>query len=318
MAIEVSEPGAVQLNAGQPAEPPEIEVAPSRTRQVISRLRGNAFAKAGLILLGVITLLAILAGFITSVPPTEQRLALANQPPSWLGGEGGVFGTDQLGRDVFSRMLFGARTSLVFGLVTGTGSALMGLTMGLLAGYYNRYFGPILMRFVDIQFAIPFIAIGLALVSVVGPGLLPLSIIFIVWGWTGFARTIYSSVIQVKAADHIAAVRVHGASNKRIIFRHILPNVIGPVIILWSTVCGVLILAESALSLLGLGVQPPGFSLGTLLADGQKVLRVAWWVAVFPGVMIGLIVVGFQLLGDALRDSLTLSDSVKRLDPDLS
>lgn len=279
----------------------------------------NPLARVGAVLLIVLILVAILADFIAPIDPTMQRLDSVNSAPFWWSPDGiGLFGTDKLGRDLFSRSVHGLQVSLAFGAVTATGTAVLGVVMGLLAGYFDRTIGAVVMRWADIQFSVPFMAIGVALVAIIGPGIVNLSIVFILWIWPSFTRTIYASVKQVKSADYVIAARTSGASTGRILFGQILPNVIGPVIVLWSTMIGALILAESALSLLGIGIQPPEFSLGSLLSDGRSSLRSAPWVSIFPGLMIGLCVVSVELLGDSFRDAFSTRGRRGMFDPDLN
>lgn len=285
-------------------------------RQVLFRLWANPLGRSGVVILTVLVIAAVAADLISTADPLKQNLSLSNRPPGWASAEGsGLMGTDMHGRDNFVRILHGLRSSLLFGVVTATGAALVGLCLGIIGGYYSRYIGPALMRWVDIQFSVPFIAVGVALAAVVGEGLLVLSVVFMLWGWTGFCRTVYSSVLQLKKADYVTAVRVQGASHIRIMVRHILPNLIGPMVVLWSSMSGVLILVESALSLLGLGAQAPDFSLGTILMDGKASMRYAWWTPLFSGLFIGLAVISFQLIGDALRDALNRSESRKLHNP---
>jgi ABC-type dipeptide/oligopeptide/nickel transport system permease subunit len=294
--------------------------APSRARDIGRRIVANPTGKIAVGLLGVLVFLAVFAPWLAPADPVSQSLNSTDTPPSWLGGEGGgLLGGDPLGRDVLSRILYGLRLSLIIGVVTASATAVLGLALGLLAGYFEKVLGTALMRLADIQFSVPFIAVGIAVAAALGAGVQNLIIILAVWGWTIHARTIYSSVLQTKQLDFITAVKTSGAGTSRILFKHILPNVVGPVIILWSNSAGVIILAESALSLLGIGVQAPDFSLGSMLADSQTTLRTAWWAAVFPGAAIALAVIGFNLLGDALRDAFNpnLADMAKH-DPDLS
>jgi peptide/nickel transport system permease protein len=289
----------------------------SRAAETAVRAWSDSSGRIAAVLLGLIVLAALLAPLLAPSDPTAQQLADANTAPSWLGGQGGhLLGTDTLGRDVFGRMVYGLRTSLLVGLLTATASAVFGLLLGLVAGYYENSVGMVLMRLADIQFAVPFVAVGVALAAVVGPGIVKLMIILAVWGWVNYARTIANSVSQVKRSEFVTAARTIGARTPAILFRHIAPSVLGPVIILWSTSAGVLVLVESALSLLGLGVQPPGFSLGSMLADSRTTLRLAWWATVFPGLAIMAIVVAFNLLGDALRDAFNPSVRTKH-DPEL-
>lgn len=308
----------VTATTGTPAPVPAR--SRSRGREIASRVWAAPMGKVALALIGALVLVACLANLLATHDPVRQVLGEANQPPSWLGGEDGhLLGTDPLGRDVFSRILFGLRLSLLIGFLTSTATALIGLTLGLLAGYYERFLGGFLMRLADIQFAVPFAAVGIALTAFLGPGIVLLMLVLAFWGWTNYARTIVSSVQRTKRLDFVTAARTTGASPARVLVRHIAPNVLGPVIILWSTGVGTLVLVESSLSLLGLGVQPPGFSLGSMLAGAQQTLRLAWWAAVFPGLGIMLVVIAFNLLGDVLRDAFNPAlGAMARHDPELT
>lgn len=290
-----------------------------RVREILGKAWSNPAGKIGFGLLAVLVILSVFAPLIAPHDPTAQILADADTKPMWMGGEGGyLLGTDSLGRDVFSRVLYGLRLSLTIGVVTATISALLGLFLGVLAGYFERFIGPALLRLADIQFAIPFIAVGIALTAVLGPGIVTLVVVLSVWSWTIYARTIVRSVSQVRRLDFVVAARTLGASTSRIMLRHIVPSVIGPVIVLWSVSVGVTVLAESGLSLLGLGVQAPGFSLGSMLGDGQTALRLAWWSIAFPGVALLLIVLSFNMIGDAVRDALNPGAHAKPQNPELT
>ena len=288
-----------------PAEPRKRT---GRRNGPLAYIRGVLRSKSGLaavIGIFVLVVLAVGADVIAPFDPEKQNLSLSFSPPSWLGGaEGHILGTDQLGRDTFSRVVFGLRLSLVIGIGAATISAFLGLALGILAGYFENSAGVVLMRLADIQFAIPFAAVALALAAVMGPGALGLIILLGLWGWTGHARTISNTVSQVKRLDYVVASRTMGASTFSILVRHIAPAVMGPVIILWSHSCGVLVLAESALSLLGLGVQAPEFSIGTILSEAQVNLRLAPWAVIAPGLMLVVLILGFSTLGDAMRDNL--------------
>ncbi|WP_223830435.1 ABC transporter permease [Nocardiopsis quinghaiensis] len=310
---------ATPQNSAAP-EPAPVPRSTSRGREILGRVWAAPMGRIAVLMITALVLVACFAELIATHNPTDQVLTATNEPPSWMGGEGGhLLGTDPLGRDVFSRILVGLRLSLLIGFLTATATAVIGLTLGLLAGYYERFVGGFLMRMADIQFAVPFAAVGIALAAFAGPSVVLLMLVLAFWGWTNYARTIVSSVQQTKRLDFVTAARTTGASPVRVLVRHITPNVLGPVIILWSTSVGTLILVESSLSLLGLGVQPPGFSLGSMLADAQKTLRLAWWSAVFPGVGITLVVIAFNLLGDSLRDAFNPSlSSLAENDPELT
>jgi peptide/nickel transport system permease protein len=298
--------------------PPHVRRSRPRLLEIVIKAWGRPSGRASMIGLGILFAVAIFAPWIAPQDPAEQDLLGANQAPSWLGGTGGLLGTDGLGRDVLSRIIFGLRLSLVVGVSAATISAIIGLALGVLAGYYEKGLGTVLMRIADIQFAIPFTAVGIALTAVLGPGVVGLILILGIWGWTTYARTIVSTVEQTRRLDFVIAARTLGASAPRIMTKHISPSVLAPVIVLWSTSAGVLVLAESALSLLGLGVQPPFFSLGSMLADAQLNLRLAPWAAIAPGLVLMAIVLAFNTLGDALRDSFDPRATKVSFDPELS
>jgi peptide/nickel transport system permease protein len=282
--------------------------APVRKRFRFARaVVRNRSGKIAIIVIFIIVASAIFAPFITHIDPTAQDLEHANLPPVGLGGIWAhPLGTDDFGRDLFSRLLYGARTSLFIGLVAASVSAIIGTVLGLLAGYYERTLGPFLLRFAEVQFSLPFTVTALAVVAVFGPGLRNLLILLSLVGWAGYTRILAVSVAQVNRTDFVTAARLQGARTRRILFRHILPNVRGPIIVLWSTSAGVLILAEAGLSFIGLGVQSPQFSWGSMLAESQNSLTTAWWEAVVPGLALTLTVVCFNLLGDSIRDALNV------------
>ena len=297
---------------------PKTPKTPGRMREIFAKAWRNPTGRIGFVLLAVLALAALFAPLLAPHDPTVQILPAADTPPFWLGGDGGyLLGTDSLGRDVLSRILYGLRLSLLIGIVAATISAALGLFLGIVAGWYEKGIGKVLMRLADIQFAVPFVAVGIALTAVLGPGLTPVLVILSVWGWTTYARTIANSVSQVKRQDFVTAARTLGASTPRIMLRHITPSILAPVVVLWSTSAGVLILAESGLSLLGLGVQAPAFSLGSMLADGQIALRLSWWSVLFPGAALLLIVLAFNMIGDALRDAFNPSSALVPKNPEL-
>jgi peptide/nickel transport system permease protein len=249
----------------------------------------------------------VLAPVLIHYDPTSTDFTIVGLPPLGLGGSlAHPLGTDQFGRDLLARLIYGSRTSLFIGLVAASVSASLGTILGLLAGYYDRRLGPFLLRLAEIQFSLPFTVVALAVIAVYGPGLRNLLILLSVVGWAGYARTIAVSVSQANRMDFVTAARLQGAGMARILFRHILPNVWGPIIVLWSTSAGVLILAESGLSFIGLGVQAPQFSWGSMLAESQGSLRTQWWEAIFPGLALTFTVVSFNLLGDSIRDALNV------------
>ena len=187
--------------------------------------------------------------------------------------------------------------------MASTISAILGAAMGLIAGWFEGRTGAIIMRVADVQFAMPFLVILLAIVAIYGPGLWKIMIVMSFWGWATHARTIASSVSQTKRLDYISSGRLIGAKTHRLIVRHVFPNVRSSTIILWSASAGTLILAEAGLSLLGLSVQSPAFSWGSMLSSSQQYLGTAWWLAVMPGIAISITMISFAMVGDAVRNA---------------
>jgi peptide/nickel transport system permease protein len=301
----------VSAEPGFAATASRLDAAPlGRAQRRLQFFRAVFRNRSGQIAVGFIALvvtLGVLAPVLIHYDPTSTDFTIVGLPPLGLGGSlAHPLGTDQFGRDLLARLIYGSRTSLFIGLVAASVSASLGTILGLLAGYYDRRLGPFLLRLAEIQFSLPFTVVALAVIAVYGPGLRNLLILLSVVGWAGYARTIAVSVSQANRMDFVTAARLQGAGMARILFRHILPNVWGPIIVLWSTSAGVLILAESGLSFIGLGVQAPQFSWGSMLAESQGSLRTQWWEAIFPGLALTFTVVSFNLLGDSIRDALNV------------
>ncbi len=271
-------------------------------RSAAVRLRRDPRAALGL---GVVVLLvmgAALAPLVAGYDPTRIDLASQLLPPSgahWLG-------TDVQGRDIWSRLVYGARVSLTVGLLSQGIALLLGLTLGLVAGFYGRWVDEIIMRLADVTLAFPTLLLLIAMVAAFQPSLTVVLVTIGVVGWAGMARLVRGQVLVVRQLEYVQAVRALGAMDRQILVRHVLPNVMAPVVIAATLGVAGAIMAEAALSFLGLGVQPPTPSWGAMIADGRDLaqLRDAPWTSVFPGVAIGAAVLGFNLLGDALRDAL--------------
>ena len=245
-----------------------------------------------------LTVLAIAAPLLAMHDPEAISLSQALQPPSrtyWLG-------TDSLGRDLYSRLLFGARISLLVGIGAVGVAMVIGVTLGLMAGWYGRWMDSVLMRFVDVMLCFPTFFLLLAIMAMLGQSIANIILIIGLTGWMGVARLVRAEVLSVKEREFIQAARVLGMSAGRIMWRHLLPNTLSPVIVSATLGIGSAILVESGLSFLGLGIQPPTPSWGNLLIDAKGTLGVAWWQTLFPGTAILVTVLGFNLLGEGLRE----------------
>lgn len=251
-------------------------------------------------IIGVLCLAALLAPVIFPGGPNQQDLLNTLHPPSWSH----PFGTDNLGRDIFTRSIYAARIDLVVGLITTYVPLVLGVLLGLVAGYRGGWLETTVMRAVDVVVAFPFIVLVIAVIAIVGPGLLGVYIGITVVGWALYARLTRAEVLVLKEQQFVLAGRSLGYSGTRVMFRHILPNVIRPNLV-FSTLDIVLnILVLASLSFLGLGVQPPTAEWGLMVAEGQTFLLTAWWISTLPGLVIVFSGVGFSLLGDGLADRL--------------
>lgn len=250
-------------------------------------------------IIAALAIIAAAAPLLATHDPNAIDLTQALQPPSaghWLG-------TDSLGRDLFSRLVYGARISLAIGIGAVGVAILVGLCIGLLAGWYGGWVDSVLMRFVDIMLCFPTFFLLLAIIAMLGQSLTNIILIIGLTGWMGVARLVRAEVLTLKEREFIQAARVMGLGAGRIMWRHLLPNAVSPVVVSATLGVGSAILVESGLSFLGLGVQPPTASWGNLLMDAKATLGVAWWQTVFPGMAILVTVLGFNLLGEGLRDA---------------
>ena len=257
-------------------------------------------------LLVVLVVPGIFAGQIAPHHFNDGALTERLEPPAWE--EGGswdhIFGTDKLGRDVFSRILYGARISLIVAIVSILTGAIIGVTLGLISGYFGGGWDHLIMRFVDIKLSLPSILLALVLASVMKPGFHTVIIIISLVIWARYARMVRGETLRVRGLDFVARARVAGASSTRILVRHIFPNVVNSVIVLATLEVGQVIIFEASLSFLGVGIPPPNPAWGLMVADGRSLIFHAWWVAFFPGLAILLVVMSMNLFGDWLRDKL--------------
>ena len=270
--------------------------------EVWARLRRDTRARIGLAVVAMLLLLAILAPLLARHDPIRGDLLRQLEPPStehWMG-------TDVQGRDVWARLVYGARISLAVGLISQSIALAIGLSLGLIAGYFGRWVDDLVMRLADVTLAFPTLLLLIAMVAALQPSLIVVFVTVGLVGWAGMARLVRGQVLVVRQLEYVQAARALGTSDGRIISRHVLPNVIAPVVIATTLGMAGAIMAEAALSFLGLGVQPPTPSWGSMIADGRDLsqLRASPWTSLFPGLAIGVTVLGFNLLGDALRDAL--------------
>jgi ABC-type dipeptide/oligopeptide/nickel transport system permease subunit len=264
------------------------------------RLKKNRLAMFGLLLVGLLILLAVFAPWIAPYDPTQVNLKESFLPPSPQH----LCGTDLLGRDIFSRIIYGSRVSLAVGVVAIGISVILGLFLGAISGYFGGRLDSLVMRLADIFFAFPWVLGAIAIMTILGPGLVNVFIAIGVLGWATFARIFRGSILSVKESEYVQAARAVGASHARIIYRHIFPNAISPIIVYGTMSVGTAIIVEAALSFLGIGVQPPQPSWGYMLSEAMDYLAQAPWMMYFPGLAIVLTVLGFVLLADGLRDAL--------------
>jgi peptide/nickel transport system permease protein len=260
----------------------------------------NWLAVGGMMMLVIIFLIAGFAFFLAPYDPGKTDVSLKLKPPSYQH----YLGTDQLGRDVFSRMLYGSRVSLSVGFVAVAISILIGILVGAIAGYYGRWVDPLLMRFVDIMLCFPSFFLILTVVALLGPSLFKVMVVIGITSWMGTSRFVRAEFLSLRERDFVQAAKSLGVKDLRIIFLHILPNALAPVFVTATLDVATAILVEAGLSFLGFGVQPPAPSWGNILTEGRTYIFDAWWLTLFPGLAILITVLSFNLLGEGLRDAL--------------
>ncbi len=272
----------------------------TQTKTFWKYFKRNRLAVGGL---GVILIIFIIAGsasWLSPYDPGKTDVSLKLKPPSFEH----LLGTDQLGRDVLSRMLYGSRISLSVGFVAVAISIFIGILVGALAGYYGRWVDSFLMRFVDIMLCFPTFFLILTVVALLGPSIFNIMLVIGITSWMGTSRFVRAEFLSLRERDFVQAARALGVKDRRIIFKHILPNGLAPVFVTATLDVATAILVEAGLSFLGFGVQPPAPSWGNILTEGRTYIFDAWWLTVFPGFAILITVLSFNLLGEGLRDSI--------------
>ena len=283
-------------------------VSPTRREWVafLRRLARRRTALFGLCVVVAVLVLALGAPWVTTWDPVEQDIGNRLQAPGSVDGSGGVhlLGTDQLGRDLLARIIFGARPALLVGFAAVAISGLLGLVLGLVSGYFGGRVDDVFMRLADIQLAFPFILLAIAVIGVLGPSLPVIIVVIGVSSWVVYARVVRSEALSIREREFVQAARALGVRDGRILLRHVLPNALTPWLVVATLDMARVIVIESALSFLGLGVQPPTPTWGGMLADGRVYISTAWWLATFPGLAILFTGLGINLFGDGLRDTL--------------
>ena len=267
-------------------------------KNILIKLLKNKFALIGLVIITILIVVALFAPIISPYTPSQQNIFERLQAPSLNH----FFGTDDLGRDVFTRMIFGARISLAVGFISVFIILVIGTFLGIISGYYGGKTDYIIMRFTDIVLCFPTFFLIILVIAFIEPNIYNVMIVIGVTCWPGLARLVRAEVLSLKEREFILVSRMMAISNIKIFFVHILPNIISPLMVYSSLAIGGAILTESALSFLGLGVQPPTPSWGQILTSGKDYIYMAWWLSLFPGIAILVTVLAFNLVGEAIRD----------------
>ena len=272
----------------------------------LSRLARRRVALFGLVVVLVVVVTSVAAPWVTPFDPTEQDIGERLKGPGSRDTAGRLhpLGTDQLGRDLLARIVYGARPALLVGFAAVVISGVLGMAVGLLGGYFGGWIDDVLMRLADVQLAFPFILLAIAVIGVLGPSLQTIIIVIGVSSWVIYARVVRAAVFSLREREFVQAAQALGGRDGRVLLRHILPNALTPWLVVATLDMARVIVIESALSFLGLGVQPPTPTWGGMLADGRVYISTAWWLATFPGLAILVSVLGINLFGDGLRDTL--------------
>jgi len=276
----------------------------SAGRTALRRIARSPRALVGLGVLTVVLVMAVFAPWLAPHDPRNGDLLVTRKPPAWSAGGVATYplGTDSLGRDILSRIIYGARVSILVGVVAVLIAGAVGVTLGLLSGYFGGIVDDVIMRIAEIQMAFPFILLALLIMAVLGQGLFNLILVLGVSGWVPYGRVVRGQVMQLREKEFVEAARAIGSSTGRILWRHVLPNTLAPIIVIATFMVAGTIVSEAALTYLGLGVEASTPTWGTMLAEGREYVQVAWWLAMFPGLAIMLTVLGVNIVGDWLRD----------------
>lgn len=290
--------------ATEAALPSLAEARPSRLRPALRRMASLPIFP--IVIWGAVIVAALASPLVAPHDPARQSIVNRLKPPFWQEGgtSANLLGTDQLGRDVFSRIIYGSRVTLLVVVLTVTVSALVGTFCGMVAGYFGGPLDAFLMRLVDFQIALPSLLFGIMLAAVLEPSLRNVIIVIIFFNWYGFARLVRAEVLSLREREYVLLSVVAGASWRRVFVKHLFPNVFNTVMVTATLDISFVIIFESSLSFLGLGVVPPTVSWGMMLADGREFLLVAWWLVAIPGLAIFLVALAGNLFGDWMRDAL--------------
>jgi peptide/nickel transport system permease protein len=296
----------MSVPAARMALPRETPAATREWMVLGRRLARRRTALFGLIVVAVVVATALTAPWVSPFDPVAQDIGHRLKPPGWQDAAGlrHPLGTDHLGRDLLARVIFGAQPALLVASAAVLISGVLGMVTGLLAGYFGGRVDDVLMRLADIQLAFPFILLAIAVIGVLGPSLPTIIVVIGVSSWVVYARVVRGTVLTLREREFVQAAQALGGGDGRILVRHILPNAFAPWLVVATLDMARVIVIESALSFLGLGVQPPTPTWGGMLADGRVYITTAWWLATFPGLAILVTVLGINLFGDGLRDVL--------------
>lgn len=300
--------------------PPSVEAMPPDPQghgalaRLVARTRSSYRTWFFLALLCAFALLAVAPGLFAATSPTHTELPARLLPPgSTYGGTYHLLGTDQLGRDVLSRAVYGSRVSLAISLAAVLGAGVIGSALGITAGVLRGVGGAVVMRVADMVLSIPFFLLAILTVVVLGPSLVNVVVVLVLVRWPRYARVAFAQTLETRNRDFVRSAVAVGATPVRVVMRHIVPEVVPSIVVVATLELGLMVIYEASLSFIGLGVQPPDPSWGSMLSDGQKYVSTAWWLATFPGIALFLLVLTVNMLGDFVRDQLDPSERSARM-----